>query len=268
MMKRIFLVLAFLCAAHSDAGMLPQLDDRPWTGHFAGYEKRGFRAWVDREGVCYVCQADGRGGYVMNRAGVQIEPVIEEMRADGTGSFRKRLQDGWEALTPAAAPAEKVAYRGTVTGGARFEVHVEFDGVEIRAGGRLIEAGTLKNPRFTLRVTLPNAYFHERDPAKLAQRAKKDRVDLERVDGKKLRLDVLSDVNAASDEHNGPGISRARVDMDGYRGARFELAAPAGSRFDFRNSGAAPLYRGFTMGWRADEGKDPEGKLRFSLMVR
>lgn len=248
--------------------MLPQLDEKPWTGHFVGFQKRGFRSWVDRNGVCYICPPDGRGGYVFNRAGVKIEPVVEELDGEGRASFRKRLGDGWEALTPAAAPAGKVGYRGTVTGGAKFEVNLEYDGNLIRAGGRLLEPGKLKNPRFTMRVVFPNAYYHERDPEKLAMKARRDRIDFLRVDGKKLRIDVLEEIDVSADETGGPGVSKARVDLAGYKGTRFELSAPDGSRFGLSNAGPEALVRGFTMDWRADEGKDPDGELRFSMLVR
>lgn len=250
------------------AGILPQLDEKPWTGHFAGYQKRMFRSWVDRNGVCFICPPDGRGGYVFNRAGIRIEPVVEEMKADGAASFRKRLDDGWEALTPAAAPAGKVVYRGTVTGGAKFEVSLEYDGNRIWAGGRLLDTGKLKDPRFTMRMIFPNAYYHERDPEKLGMKARRDRIDFVRVDGKKIRMDVLENVDVSAPEFAGPGARQVRVDLAGYKGARFDLEAAGGSRFGMSNAGGEALVRGFTLDWRADEGADPEGAPRFSVLVR
>jgi len=248
--------------------MLPQLDDKPWTGHFAGYQKRMFRSWVDRNGVCYICPPDGRGGYLFNRAAVRIEPVVEEMKADGSFSFRKRLDDGWEALTPAAAPAGKVSYRGTVTGGAKFEVNLEYDGNRIVVGGRLLDASKLKDPRFTMRVIFPNAYYHERDPEKLAVKARKDRIDFVRTDGKKVRMDVMEKVDVTSADFAGPGIRQIRIDLAGYKGVRFDLESVAGARFAMSNGGGEALVRGFTLDWRADDDANAGGAPRFSILVR
>ncbi len=102
----------------------------------------------------------------------------------------------------------------------------------------------------------------------LEKKAKGDRVQMVRADGKKLKLKGLDMVDAGSEAMNGPGISEARIDLDGYDGAKIDLESEAAGVFQFWNGGERPLYKGFTMGWQPDPEKDPEGKARFTLIYK
>lgn len=250
------------------AGDLPSLAQQPWLGDYAGYERRGFHFSLTTRGEGLLRPMGDKKELISNRYSIKFLPLIEEVLPDGTVAAKTPLKDGWEAVTPATIDPEKVTYRGTSKGDAKFEVVWEFDGDEIRAGGKVIDPGTLKNPRFVLRVQVPNVYYYEKDDEKLKEKAKRDRIDLVRGDGKKLKLDSLTPLDAESAEFNGPGIGSARIDLSGYKGHRFELGAGPNALFQFWNKGEDALYEGFTLGWTPDPAKDPAGAARFVIEVR
>lgn len=268
MKKSLLLVLGALPLFPVHAGELPQLKENPWIGYYTGYERRNFHFMVSSSGECLLSPISTKGSPLSSRLSVRIRPLVEDVLPSGQVVAKSPVDDGWEAVTPAAVDPEAVVYRGTVSGGARFEVKLEFDGDQISAGGRLLEKGTLANPRFVIRIQVPDVYYHENNAAKKAEKAKKDRVDLVRTDGKKLKLDLVTPLDAESAEFNGPGISQARVEIAGYRGMRLEFDAGKDALFDFWNKGEGNLIEGFTLGWRPDAAKDPEGKGRFVLKAR
>lgn len=250
------------------AGELPQLTKEPWLGQYVAYQKRVFRFTVDAKGEGHLVPGDGKGGFINSKNGVKFVPLIEDSSKDGRTFAKPATADGWEAVTPASAETDKVTYRGTVAGGARFEVTFEFEGNEVRAGGRVIEKGSLTNPRLVIRAQVPNIYFFDKDEKQRAEKLKKDRIDLLRADGKKLKLDVLTPLDAETEAFSGPGISEARIEMEGFKGARFEISAGAGGMFELWNKGEAALYEGFSLGWKHNEEKDPEGKERCVFKLR
>lgn len=268
-MKRslpLILLLSFLQAL--PAGDLPSLAQQPWLGDYAGYARRGFHFSVSTRGEGLLRPMGDKKELISNRYSVKFLPLIEEVLPDGTVVGKSPVKDGWEAVTPASIDPETVTYRGTAKGDAKFEVVWEFDGDEIRAGGKVTDPGTLKNPRFVLRVQFPNVYYYEKDEEKLKAKAKRDRIDLVRGDGKKLKLDSLTPLDAESAGFNGPGISGARIDLSGYKGHRFDLNAGPDAVFQFWNKGEAALYAGFTLGWTPDAAKDPSNKARCVIEVR
>jgi hypothetical protein len=269
-MKRspLFLLSVLSLLPPLPAGELPQLKENPWIGYYVGYERRNYHFMVSSSGECLLSPISTKGSPLSSRLSIKIRPVVEDVLPGGQIVAKAAVDDGWEAVTPASVDPESVVYRGTVTGGARFEVKLEFDGDQISAGGRLLEKGTLANPRFMIRIQVPDVYYHENDAGKKAEKAKKDRIDLVRTDGKKLKLDLMTPLDAESAEFNGPGVQQARVDIEGYRGLRLDLDAGKDAFFEFWNKGEVALVEGFTLGWRPDPVKDPEGKGRVVLKAR
>lgn len=249
---------------------LPQLNEDPWTGWFAGYERRAFRFGVNREGVASVMAFKEEDEPMHRRFWIEIEPLIEELKPDGKVSTRKAKPGGWQALTERTAVGGAIGYRGTVAGGAVFEVRFETDGDEIRGGGRIVERGKLtRNPvRFVIRIKVPNMYHYQKDEEKLEKIAKRDRISMVGEDGGKLRYDAWDVVDPGSVGIDGRGIRKARVDLAGFKGPRMDLDSGAEGLFEFRNSGERELYRGFAFAWMPDPEKDADGKGRFVLKFK
>jgi len=269
MTRSAALLLLLAASPLLSAGELPQLVSQPFLGQYAALEGRNLRFIVNVKGEGLLMPPKEKGGYVNDRFGVKFVPVIEETLPDGRVIGKRPVEDGWEAVTPASAEAKKVTYRGAIAGGATFEVNLEFDGGKVLAGGRILEKGTSANPlRFVLRMQVPNVYQFEKDAAKREAKLKKDRIDLVRADGKKLKLDLATPLDAESKEFSGPGVTQARIEMAGYSGGRFEIAAGPGGVIELWNKDAGALYEGFTMGWKHDAAKDPEGKARLTFELR
>lgn len=253
------------------ADTLPQLSEKPWVGWYAGAENRGFHFGVKMDGEGELMPLEEKDDKVGSpRKWISFKPVIEEVLSSGRVVTKEVQEDGWEPITESSVDADTISYRGTVTGGAKFEVHFEMGKGEVLGGGRLIEKGELtENPiRFALRVKIPNVYHHERDEDKLEKRAGGDKIQIERADKKKLKFDGWESVWAEKDDVSGPGVQLARVDLDGYDGARIELDAGDKGLFEMYNGSLRPLYKGFTFGWKPDPAKDPDGKGRFSVKFK
>jgi hypothetical protein len=261
------LVLA-LFAAPLMAGPLPTIGKQPWLTQYAAYEHKSLQFTVNTEGTGLLVPMDAKGKPLDDKHAIKFLPVVEDVLPDGKVAAKFIPKDGWEAVTPAAVDPKIVTYRGSAGGNARFEVTLEFDGKEVRAGGKILDKGTLINPRFRMRVQVPNIYINDKDPEKLAAKAEEDQVSLVRTDKKKVKLEVLKPLDAEAAEVGGPGVSQARIEMAGYAGNRLELDAGAAGSFEFFNEAIAPLSQGFSFFWKADPAKDPEGKARLSLQVR
>src|SRR5688572_3580733 len=151
-----FLVL--LAVAPLSAGELPLLNKQPWLGKYMGTDTRDFRFYVKDNGEAQVQPAKEKEGFITDTFAIRFVPLIEETTADGKVVSKFVAKEGWEAITPATVDPKKITYRGTVAGDASFEVNIELEGGKISAGGRLLEKGSLNNPRFVLRVQVPFVY--------------------------------------------------------------------------------------------------------------
>lgn len=260
-------VFSLLLASLAHADMLPQLDDKPWTGWFAGYETRKFRFGVNREGEAYLMPMKNRDETIYNKNWIRLTPVIEVVR-EGRGPITKKIEmNGWAAQTEASDEAEKISYRGTVTGGAVFEVTIEIDGATIRMGGRLVEEGTLAGEklRFGVRAKMPNLHYREKDEDKLEDKTGDDRYDFIRVGGEKEKLDGWDMVDG--DEFTQDGFSAVRIDMESYEG-RLDMIAGPGGHFEIWTGGEKRAYQSMSVNWIHQPEKDPNGEARFELTFK
>lgn len=265
-MKRPALFL-LLSAATVFAEELPYLAKQPFLGQYVGMDTRDFRFIVKTSGEALVIPAKGKG-FINDRFAIKFTPVIEDTLPEGKVVGKYPIKDAWEAVTPAAENPEKITYRGKVAGEATFEVNIELAGGKITAGGRVLGQGKLANPRFVLRIQVPNLYQYDKDAKKREEKTKKDKIDLVRADGKKLKLDVNTPLDAEGEKVSGPGIVEARIEMAGYAGHRLGMTAGTSGVFEFWNKGEASLYEGFTLSWKHDATKDPEGKGRLLFELR
>ena len=266
-MKLRILLFALLAIVPVSAGELPLLSKQPWLGKYMGTDTRDFRFYVKDSGEAQLLPAKEKEGFISDTFAIRFVPLIEETTADGKVVSKLVAKDGWEAVTPATEDPKKITYRGKVAGDATFEVNIELEGGKISAGGKLLEKGALNNPRFVLRIQVPFIYKNEKDAKKLEEKSKKDKMELVRTDGKKLKLEMTKPLDAAGPEYSGPGLTQARIEIAGY-GHRMDVAATPGGSFDLSNKDAKALIEGFTLAWKQDPAKDPEGKARFSFELK
>jgi hypothetical protein len=248
-------------------GRLPQLKESPWLGWFAAYECRKFRFGVQDTGVAVLQPLKKRNDeeVITRKYWIEIEPVIEQVLPDRV--VVKRIdEDGWEALSASDADTDTMRYRGTVTGGAVFEIDFRMKGDTISAGGRLVERGGLtEHPvRFLIRVKIPNVYYYIDDEEKVEDLADGDRIRIKRLDGERLSLNGWDPVFAEK-EINGEGVEKVRLDLEGYKGERVEVETGAAGFLKLQNGEKQPLYKGFFIDWQPKEEAAEGDEARFEL---
>ncbi|MFC7338681.1 hypothetical protein ACFQY0_15910 [Haloferula chungangensis] len=267
MKKSIALLL--LTSASVFAGELPELFEKPWTAWYSGYEGKKFHFGVNPDGEASLIPIDNKSKERVSQHGwISIKPVILETSSSGRDIVKKPLEDGWEAITPESNEAEKVSFRGTVTGGAKYEVHIEIDGDEVYCSGQLLDKGELtENPiRFAVRVTVPNSYRHTKDEEELMERVEDDRFEFVMVDKTKAKFkgEVPEDVVAKQCQ----AIRWAEADISYYKGDKFEFDAGDIGSFEIENPKTNPIAQGFTLVWTPDPAKNAGGKGKLMIQYK
>jgi hypothetical protein len=266
-MRNVCLQLLWVAVALPlSAGSLPLLRESPWIGWFSAYECRKFRFGVDDKGVGVLQPFKERreDEVITWRHWIKIEPVIEEIQ-DGRVVTKRIDDDGWQALSKSSTEAEAIAYRGTVTDGATFEVRMELERNTLVVGGRLVDRGGLtQHPvRFSIRVIIPDVYCYVEDPEEVEERADRDRLRFERVDGERFSLDGWEKVKVG--EIQGDGLEKVRLELEGYDDRRVELETLKGGRMFLWNGDKERLHEGFTIQWRPEGAAVEDGSGRFKL---
>lgn len=259
-------------------GDLPSLDDKGWVGTFMGIESRRFEFRLTSRGEGSILVLGKTGSTVGEKLAVKLNFVVEEVMPDGKVVTKTLLTDSLESSQAPAKEIKDVTFSGKVTGDASFEAKLEENRGVISVGGKLLSPGTLKNPvRFAVKVVFPNAYADDSKEDKEMDKKKakafedkieKDRIQLKWLQGKSPRVSPTDVVDASSKEISGTGIAALGVEFSSYQEKRFELIASPNSMMMLSNTAPQPLNQGFTVIWRADTAKDPEGKARLSVEVK
>ncbi len=278
--KTVFLALAASIAAVAQISParadLPVMDSKEWLGYFIGVGTKDSRFTIDTKGKMVLRILNKKGEPLADAIGIGLDYVIEEKMPDGK-YVAKRLNP--ETLECAEQPTDKlnkeITIKGKVTGDAGFELYVSQNRGAISVGGKVTEPGTLKNPlRFTITAKIPNVYYGDNpgaDPVKLRAfeaKTSKDKFQVLRLDGKKVRQETNKAVSLASPEIMGTGISVAQMEYHAYEEHRITLTASPNSAMLLENDPSKPVYAGTRFIWSADAAKDPKAAARLSIEVK
>lgn len=249
-------------------GNLPALQEKPWEGHFVGWEKRGFRFGIGCDGIGEITPLTRRGDPISKQKTIKVSFVIEEVDAGGKVTARQIRPDSLETSDEATTEDGTVTFRGTATGDAKFEVVASFDDGRLELGGRVTDPGTLEGRvRFAIRTYFRAIYSgSDLEDRAFQKKVRSDEIKLETVDGEDEKIEMIEKVDL--DELCGKGLRAMRLEQEGYGRRRFEFAASENSVLQLESSSGKPLIAGFTIHWRAEAGKDPEGKARFGIKVK
>lgn len=253
---------------------LPILNEQPWIGYFIGFENNRYQFGFTGQGKATITPIGDKDKPVSNKLAVSLEFVIEETKPDGSISVRKIQPATLESAQPATDKPGKISFRGKVSGDAGIEGFIEQSGGVFSVGGRLLDAGTLKNPlRFSVRVKVPSAYPNEKKDNKnnskvFEKKIADDRIDLKWTDGKRKKLSSADEVEAVSKEINGPGLTSVQIEFNSYQGKKIEFITSENAVMTLWNDHKAPLHEGFSINWVPDPVKDPTAKARLSFEVR
>ena len=248
---------------------LPALQEKPWLGHFVGYERRDFTCGIKEDGKMVLEAKNAKGSVLGFQKSLTISAEIVET-VSGKQIVKQVIP---ESLTSADKPTEdpqKITFRGKVTGDAEFEMVAEFDGDNVFVGGRMLNAGTLTNPlHFQIRVRFGDIYRNVVEE-KLEDDAKKDRIEFVRLDKKKGKCGVLESIDLAAADITGAGLSAVSVELSCYDERKFEYLLQGDGQLLLENPrGIASLPKdGFSILWRGDTQKDKDGKGRLHMKIK
>jgi hypothetical protein len=249
-------------------GNLPALQEKPWEGHFVGWEKRGYRFGIGCDGIGEITPLTRRGDPIAKSKVIKVSFVIEETGADGKVTARQIRPDSLETSNEATTEEGAVTFHGEATGDAKFEVVASFEDGRVELGGRITEPGGLEGKlQFSILTYFRSIYsgsdLEDRD---FQKKVRGDEIKFETVEGEDGKIEMIEKVDL--EELCGDGLRAMKLEQDGYERRRFEFDASENSVLTLESSGGKPLISGFTMTWRADAEKDPEGRARFGFQVR
>lgn len=251
---------------------LPVLKDDKWIGFFQGFETRSMRFGVAGDGKIIFKLIGKKSDPLGQKLMVDVGIRVEETMPDGKVVAKALIPGSLESAQLASDRPKNVVIRGKVTGDAEFELTVNEERGAIQLGGRMLGAGTLKNPlRFALQVRIPNAYPDEQSAGDrkkekaFEDRTKGDRVQFTLLDGKRIKSSRAEVVDSGAAQFKGAEIAKAQIQFDSYQGKEIEVEATGNSSFQLDNPRTGPLRDGFTLTWASDPAKDPEAKARLVL---
>ncbi len=255
---------------------LPTINENVWLGHYIGFEGKNFHFGFTAEGRGRIFVLDKKRQTLPLRMVVNVDVAVQETLPNGKAVNKKIQPASLESAKPAGKELKDVSIRGKVEGDAAFELLITEDRGVLSFGGKVLDPGTLKNPlSFGIRVRFPEAYPFDKKRAAnkkqaeaFAAKIKGDRIQLKRTDGKNLKLVPSESVDASTAEVNGPGIASMEVEFSSHDGKKFGISASDNSAMTISNPASKPLDDGFTVLWKADPAKDPQGRARLLIEVK
>jgi hypothetical protein len=222
------------------------------------------RFGVTAKGQGVIDPLKDNGSPVFAQVPFQVNFTVIETLPDGKRVRKEINHDSLASEQPASQdPKAPVTFRGKVTGDAAFEVTVHPERGGVAVTGKLTDKGTLTNPlHFEISLDLrPYPRKPTDEPATIKafeKRAKEDVLKYETVSRKREKIEFLEEKNPATTV--GEPISRLEFTTDGFNNHDFEIQTTDKAKLTFQDDGTKPLWNGFTLRWRVDEGADPKSQ--------
>lgn len=251
---------------------LPGLKEQPYIGYFIGIEHRKkMRFGVTAKGQGVINPLDDDGEPVFAKVPFQVNFTIIETLPDGKMVRKQINSDTLASEQPATEdPKSPITFRGKVTGDAAFEVTVHPERGGVAVTGKLTDKGTLINPlHFEISLDLkpyPNNPGDE--PAKIKsfeERAEKDVLKYVTVSRKRGKIEFLDETNPVTVV--GESLSSLNFKTDAFDDNEFEIQTTEKAKMTFADNGSKPLWNGFNLLWRVDEGADAAAQ-RLTITAR
>lgn len=240
---------------------LPGLKKQPWLGYFIGIEHRKkMRFGVTAKGQGVIDPLDNDGKPVFSKVPFQVNFTVIETLPDGK-TVRKQLNsDSLVSEQPATEdPDEPIIFLGKATGDAAFEVTVYPERGGVALSGKLIDKGTLANP-VHFEISLDVKPYPQRpgdgqsEIKAFEARAKKDVLRYDTVSRKRGKIEFLEETNPTTTI--GEAMTRLDFKTDAFDNHEFEIQTTDKAKLTLADQGSKPLWNGFSLVWRIDEGAD------------
>ena len=267
-MKIPAIALSLLVIAGNAHADLPMLKDDPWLGSFIAFKGRDARFLLSSKGNAKFEPLKRDGSPIAATNPITVKFLVIETLPGGKTVSKKIDGDAFTSESPATLdPKEPVTIRGTVTGGAKFEVTVSGGKGEVSFSGRITDKGSITNPlhlsvSFDFKPYRSGAIMDKEQQKNFDKKTRKDEIKLELSGGGRETLEFLDAMDPV--EKVPDGFSAAEIRSEGYNGLRWNLTATPNSTLRFENTRVQPLWNGFTIIWTPSEGADP-GAEKFTI---
>lgn len=267
-------MMAFAATGPASAE-LPSLDDsKVWAVfYYAGVQSKGADFGLDTAGKIDLIPIGKNRERMTSQNFIPVLYVIEDVKADGKKVQIKLDPDSLTSETPATEKPTTILIKGkTQEGDATFELNFEAARGNVLLGGRIVEKGSLVNPKLVITATLPkeiNKKPDGTDDKAFEKKVGEDVLSVKTLEGKKQKVEGLEAAELTSTEFAGTGLSQVEFMIDSLGGREFTFTASPNSKLVATNKGGgAPFWEGLVLTWEADAVKDPQGRARLAVGVR
>lgn len=248
---------------------LPALEnDKVWnTFYFVGHQLKGADLGLDTGGKIDMIPIGKNRERLNSQLYIPVLFAIEDVGADGKAVAKKIDVDSLTSETPATSKPSTVVVKGKIEDGdTTFEINYEVSRGLVLLGGRILEKGSLANPKFSIKVNFPKVYENVgTDEKAFKKRIEDDFLEVKLLEGKKAKVEADEEFDITSPEFTGTGVSQAEVRIDALGAREFTFLASPNSKLSLANSSGRPFYEGLKLTWEADLAKDPQGKARLAI---
>jgi hypothetical protein len=267
-MKTLLFSSLFLFAAslHPLQAQLPILHKKPWLGYFAGYDRNKFAMGVNYNGTIELEIKDKKGTRMAFKRAIIFAPYVIAEGEKGWYPLDKIRESMSTTDKPTDQP-ELLTYRGKVTGGAEYEVVVEFDRDKVSFGGKIVDKGETKKPiKFQMRCKFQQPYHGMKVDKKITAQ---DFIKFVKVDKKKDKCGIFETINFANEDTFGP-LSSLEVQMKNYMNYGLTFSAEGNVPLTLENpyKVASPPMEGFVIVFEHDPEKDPQALSRMVFELK
>jgi len=267
-------VLAGLVGLSCIAAANAQLEglEEPKSGwssfYFTGYKMKGADVGFDTDGKIDIIPLNKNRERMSSNYFIPLKYEIRDVGADGKVTVKKIDVDSLTSESKPTAKPDKIVVKGKTEGDATFELYYEVARGNVLVGGRILEKGTLANPKFAITITMPKVYEKAPDDEKaFKKRIAEDFLQVKLLEGKKAKVEADEDFDIASPEFTGTGISQVEFLIDELGAREFSLFASPGSKITAANKSGRPFYDGLAFTWEADQATDAS-KARLAIGVK
>ncbi|MBT8036828.1 MAG: hypothetical protein KJO21_04725 [Verrucomicrobiae bacterium] len=254
------------------AGSLPIMTDHPWIGYFSGYERRGFEFGIREDGQCevYLIASKTKKRIGMARTiNIQAEVIVEDDQ--GRRTTQKLKKGSLSTEMKAGADHRDVRFKAESTGGAKFEVRVEYDGNRIMMDGRILDRGSIKGEKIYMGfcVKVPAMYgkstYDGADEKKVKAAMRSDRIRMTRADDRKrVSLKSYEFVDLQDKNIALGGVTELYVSMKSQEGNDFIFTTEHRKGVidvTYKQEHLkAPMWKGYLVKWRREFTDAPASK--------
>ncbi|RYD79893.1 MAG: hypothetical protein EOP84_12550, partial [Verrucomicrobiaceae bacterium] len=221
--------------------------------YFAGYKMKGADVGFDTDGDLDIIPIGKNRERMATNYFIPLKYEIRDVAADGKVTVKKIDVDSLTSDSKPTAKPDKILVKGKTEGDATFELYYEVSRGNVLVGGRILEKGSLANPKFAITIVMPAVYAKAPDDEKaFKKRIEDDFLQVKLMDGKKAKVEADEEFDITSAEFAGAGLSEVEFMIDELGAREFTLTASPGSKITAANKQGKPFYDGLNFTWEAD----------------